>query len=271
MGLCYSGGCLYVAEWQRTKSCPRKYSFFLAAHLVQGDSGEITPLDRLELWTNRGDLTLLELDRLERWASACPRVERHSQQVFVPCRGSGVVVAHLDGDRLVRKRTLACVKKACSVDVMSQDTVYVCDYDTKRVCVVDVRDDSITSMLETPDKVRHDLPNSLAVLGSSVMVGYKYGTVVVYHHGSLAPVRVISHIGELDCVSAVSTDCQQHFLVTDSFSKFVYILDASGNVRHQIKMVYDTWVRPHPVDCAVVNKELWVGSLNGYIIITSLL
>ena len=46
-----------------------------------------------------------------------------------------MTVARLDGDRLVRERTLTCVRVAISVDVMSPDTVYLGDRDSRIVHV----------------------------------------------------------------------------------------------------------------------------------------
>ncbi len=62
--------------------------------------------------------------------SVSPRVEHLSQWVLIPCGFRGVTVARLDGDSLIRERTLTCVRHAVSVDVMPSDTVYVCDLDS---------------------------------------------------------------------------------------------------------------------------------------------
>ncbi len=118
-----------------------RYNHSFAVYQVHHASGYITLLDRMDLGIS-----------VVVW-SVCPRVDHHSRRVFVPCWGNGVVVAHLDGERLVRERTLNSVLYAESVDAMSPDTVYVCD---SRVHSVDINHDSITSTLEKPDTVRDE-------------------------------------------------------------------------------------------------------------------
>ncbi len=250
-------GCLYTVERQQVE--PGRYSYSLAVYRVHRDSGDITLLDRMEL------------EVVDLMWPMCPRVERHSGRVFVPCWDNGVAVARLDhvdgdhGDRLVRERTLFCVRNPCSVDGMSPDTVYVCNHISESVHVVDVRHDRITSTLEQPETLRGELPWGLAVLGDSVMVSYSFGTLVVYRHGNTTPIKVIPISAQLKDVSTVSTDCHSNFLITDSITKSVLVMGDGGNVRHIVNM--DTISRPR--NCAVVNKQLWVGCLNGDIVIMS--
>ncbi len=256
-GLCYSEDCLYVVEGRRTES--GTYSLSLTVHSVQSGSGDIRRLDTL---TGLG--TGFWLD------SQCPRVDRHSRQVFIPCRGSGVTIACLHYDRLLRERTLTCVWDAISVDVMSPDTVYVGD--GYSVHVVSITDNRIISTLETPDTVRGERPNSLAVLGDSVMVGYGISdhTLVLYRHGSPAPVRVIHRPGGLGNVTAVSTDCRSNYVLTDYKTRSMLIIDAVGNLQHTVNIPdTDSDTDSRPVDCAVVNRQLWVGCQNGDIVIMS--
>ncbi len=253
-GLCYSEGFLYVVEWQRQSAI---FSLSLTVYHVQSDNGHLTRLD-----------TLTGLGEGEWLVSLCPRVDRHSHRVFVPCRDSGVTVARQEGDRLVREKTLTCVSDAISVDVMSPDTVYIGDWHSGSVHVVNIRDDRKTSTLEKQDIVRGKPPLSLAVLGDSVMVGYGYGvsTLVLYRHGSPAPVRVIPRPGGLEYVTAVSTDCRCNYTVTDDETKSVFIIDADGELRHTVN-IPDTDSRPR--DCAVVDRQLWMGCYNGDIVIMS--
>ncbi len=195
-------------------------------------------------------------------------MDRHSRRVFVPCYDSGVTVARLDGDRLVSERTLTCVEWAISVDVMSPDTVYVGD--SKRVHVVSVTDDRKLSTLDKPDTARGESLHSLAVLGDSVMVCYGPSTLVVYRHGSPAPVRVIPHPGGLEWVTAVSTDCRSNYIVTDIMTRSVFIIDSDGKLRHRVNIPdTDSDTYSEPMDCAVVNRQLWVGCYNGDIVIMS--
>ncbi len=257
-GLCYSDGCLYVVDECDVESGGA--SLILSVYRVQGDSEDITLLDRMTLRTGAYSWT----------PSVCPRVDRHSRRVFVHCWDNGVSVAHLHGDRLVREKTLTCVRVTVSVDVMSPDTVYVSDGSSHSVRVVDVRDDRITSTLEKPDTVKGERPSSLAVLGDSVMVCYGRDlTLVIYRHGRPAPSKVIPQPGGLKSVFAVSTDWHSNFLVTDTLTvketNPVFVIDISGNVRHTVNIDSDSW----PRDCAVVNRQLWVGCYNGDIVIMS--
>ncbi len=249
VGLCYSGDCLYLAEvrWESDR-----VSYSLAVYRVDIYSRHFTWLDRL---------TGLGTDYLPR--SLCPRMDHHSRRVFIPSHDSGVTVVRLDGDRLVRERTLTCVRNAISVDVMSPDTIYVGDRYSCSVCVVNVRDDNITSTLETPDAVRDERPYRLAVLGDSVMVGYGASTLVVYRHGSTVPARVIPRPGGLEDMYAISTGCQGNFIMTDRKTKAVFAVDVSGKLCHTENLGTGTW----PMDCAEVNKQLWVGCSNGDIVI----
>ncbi len=253
-GLCYSEGWLYMVEWRQ-----ESVSLSLTVHSVQSDNGHITWLDTL---TEMGEGGWLPV-------SLCPRVDRHSRRVFVPCLGSGVTVARLDGDRLVRERTLTCVRGALSVDVMSPDTVYVCDVG-RSVHLVNITDNRIISTLEKPDTLRYKPPRSLAVLGYSVMVCYGIDdpTLVVYRHGSPAPVRVIPRTGGLERVTTVSTDCRSNYIVTDRWTRSVCIIASDGELRHTVNIPHtDSDTDSGPQDCAVVNRQLWVGCGNGDIVI----
>ena len=256
LGLCHSEGRLYVAEGQQEES--GRWSYSLTVHSVQSDSGQITRLDTL---------TLLGADIR---SSLCPRVDRHSSRVFFPCR-DGVTVARLYGDRLVREMTLTCVRMAFSVDVMSPDTVYVVDRDTERVHLVNITDDRKILTLEKPDTVR-GWPERLAVLGDSVMVCYSNDTLVVYRHGSPIPVRGMQKIVGLNYMPTVSTDCLSNYIVTQSETRYVHIIDSDGE-RHHSVYIPDSYTDSDtvslPTDCAVVNRQLWVGCSNGDIVIMS--
>ncbi len=246
-GLCYSGGCLYVVEAHQ-KSLP--LTLRLAVFRVHSDSEDITRLDTLR-GLGKGV-----------WC-APPVVDHHSRRVFVPCDRNGVTVAHLDGDRLVRERTLTCVRDAGSVDVMSRDTVYIGG--TNSVHVVDAINDRITLTLEKPNSVRDKLPCSLAVLGDSVMVCYAaQPPLVVYRHGSPTPVRVIPRPVEMKWVTFVSTDCHSNFILTDHHTKTIFVLNVSGELCHTVKTGTDSLM-----GCTVVKRQLWLGGRGGDIVIMS--
>ncbi len=252
-GLCHSNGHLYVCDCKKEPEGSYKYS--LAVYRVHSNR-DITLLDRLTLFTDDQSWYLH------------PRVDCHSGRVFVPGRGQGVTVARLDGDRLVREKTLTCVREAISVDVMSPDTVYIGD--RGRVHVVAVRDNRIMLTLEKPDPVdQYERPCRLAVLGNTVMVYYGNftGALVVYSHGSPVPVREIPFPLGLENVSAISTDCRRHFLLAYYPTSSVFVIDASGNFCHTVNT--DTHSHNTLIDCVVVNKQLWVGTMFGDIIIMS--
>ncbi len=248
-GLCYSDDCLYVVDYVTD---PLRNAYSLAAFRVQSGSGNITLLDRLEL------------EQLRLLFSVCPRIERYSQRVFVPCPESGVIVAHLNNGRLVRKRTLTCVRNPHSLDVMSPDTIYICG--SRSVYVVDVRDDSIMSTLVRPDTLRDDARlRRLAVLGDSIMVGYdaENHTQVVYRHGSPFPVRVIPGPEGGGGLSAISIDYQSHFILAYYLDRVVIVIDINGKRRHTVN------IGSLPLDCAMINRQLWAACSNGEIVIMS--
>ncbi len=244
--LCYSDGCLYTLQ-QPVQ--PDRQNVILAVYHVRRDSADITLLDTLEL-----GLPL---------AMCHCRVERHSRRVFIPRRKRGVTVIRFSGDKLVTERTLTCVKRADSVDVMSPNTIYV---GSDGVYVVDVRNDRITSTLELPTKGIGTLFR-LALLGDIVMVADNDATAVLYHHGSPVPVKVVTFpSGVMRYLPAISTDFHRHFLVADSRTSSVHVLDINGNLRHTVESVYAATM---PWRCAVVNRQLWLGFSSGDIVIMS--
>ncbi len=251
-GLFYSDGRLFVGEARCVESS--RYSWSLAVYQLQGDGEDMVLLDRLELGTG------------EPW-SVRPRVNRQSHQVFVPCLEGGVTVVRLAGNRLIKEKTLTSVMKPHSVDVRSPDTLYVCDWTSKTVHGVDIRDDRILSTLEKPDKMTGK-PWSVAVLGDSIMVGYTDGTdttLVLYDHLSHTPVRVIPRPEGLHHVRSVTTDCHKYFIITNYNTQSAFIFDIRGNLFQKADLGPDTgtW------DCAVVRSQVWVGCRKGYIVIMS--
>ncbi len=252
-GLCYSDGKLYTMEQGQGLNA-RTYT--LAVYQVHNNSGDITLVDRLVL-TDLWPRYLFS----EKPLFVCLRVESHSQCVFLPIFGRGVLVAHLDGDRLARKKILTCTRVPRSVAVMSPNTVYACD--NRRVHIVDVRSDRTVSYLEIPEG---NLPDQVAVLGDTALVSYFDGpTVVVYRHGSLTPVRVISLPERLRYLPAITSDGQRYFLMTDNKTKSVFVVDDSGNLCYKVNIESEST----PMNCVVVNRQLWVRCRNGDIVIMS--
>ena len=104
-----------------------------------------------------------------------PRVDGHSQQVYIP-RGwlsRGVSVVSWEDNRLTSQPTLKCVGKCWSVGVMSPHTLCACDRNSRSVSVISVTDDTVTARLSKPEEVRDKEPVGTAVLGDSVLVEYE--------------------------------------------------------------------------------------------------
>ena len=260
-GLCYNDGYLFVGE-QETGS---DRTISLAVYHVQSDREDITFLDRLELGT--GEL---------QWPLH-PSVDFHSRHIVVPWHDSGMRVARLDGDRLVRDGVLSCVRYVLSVSVRSPNTLYACDWISKHVHVVDIRNDKITSTLEKPDTVEeNDWPQRVAVLGDRVMVSYSASaTLAVYRQDSPVAIRVIRLPYPGVGLNALGTDRHMHFLVStglimgsahyETGSTAVVVIDVSGNIRHTLNIDTDSDIH----DLAVVKRQLWLASVDRDITIMS--
>ncbi len=259
-GLCYCDSKLCVVD-----GCgDTRHTLRLAVYKVEDDDHTArTPLSEIEI----GTIDLEQSDFPLGVYAFPPRIERYSQRLFVPFPGSGVTVAHLRGEDLVKEKTLSCVKGAVSVDPMSPDIAYVCDWDKACVHAVDVTQDKILHTLESlPGELMDRRPYRIAVLGESILVGYDQAALAVYHHGSLAPVRVIPQLDKLQWVSTISTESGGHFLITDDEENCVFVLDVKGELRHRVNVcTKDSAIR----DCVVVNRQLWVGCEHSNIIIMS--
>ncbi len=124
------------------------------------DHGNVTLHDTLEL---KGD----------GWSGGWePRVDHSNGWVYIPAGKWGIWVIRYDCSKLVLVTRLKCVGNAKSVAIVSADRLYVCDYATKTVCVVDVKRDEVTSTLQVPPGVGLHAPHSVAILGDTALVGY---------------------------------------------------------------------------------------------------
>ena len=243
--MCYHSGRLYTVE-RRGKDW--SYRYRLAVYSAS-DQDTVTLLDTLDLEGRASD----------------PRVDRQSGQVYIPCEYSGVCVVRYDGSKLVPVTTLRCVRKADSLAVVSTDTLYVCDYSSKTVCLVDISQDRVTHRLQPPREVRDEAPYSIAVLGDTVLVCYVSNNLVIYRHGVPTPGKVIPWPQGLRDVTGLTTDHHSSFLLCDRRSRSVYVLDVSANHTHTIPIPGDRT----PLNCTVVGGQLWVGCNNGDIIVVS--
>ncbi len=260
----YSGDRLYVVEKETIRE---KFSH-------PNEAIRQTFVSRLVVYqVKNGTMKLIDRMEVQRWdmlPSLPVCVDRHSQRIFVSRGMSGIIVARLDQNQLIAEEILRCVHYAICVDVVSPGTLYVCDRSTnsKGVHIVDIRSDRIIETLETASAVQGQMPWSVAVVGDSVVVGYS-NTLVIYHHGNVSPVKVISHHG-IQNTHIIGKDNHGHILLASWLhtDKPIHVVDAGGNLIHSIN---------HPkIDpgsgarsCAVVNGQLWLGCFNGEIIILS--
>ncbi len=209
-------------------------------------------------------LTLLDTVTLE--AGLFPRVDGHSQQVYMP-RGSyqGVAVVSWEGNRLTTQRTLKCVGECRGMGVMSTHTMVVCDRDIGSASVVSVTDDTVTARLSRPEEVGDQKPWMTAVLDDSVLMTYEGDSLVIYENGVSSAGTMVTWPAGLHSVNGVSSDGVSRFLLCDWESKAVFILDVSGKMCGKINIDTDSWVE----DCTVVDGNLWVGCSNGDIVVMS--
>ncbi len=139
-------------------------------------------------------VTLLDIMDLEGDANE-PRVDRHSGQVYIPCKSHGVCVVRYDGCKLVPVRTLKCVGRAYTLAVVSSDILYVCDLDRETVFLVNVTQDRITARLEEPREVKgarpKNVPCRVAVLGDTLVVVYTGPRLVTYQHSVPTPGKLL--------------------------------------------------------------------------------
>ncbi len=245
LGMCYFSRKMYTTEQRRVVGSP---SYRLAVYDVT-DQDTLTPRDTLHLNQEPGHID----------------VDRQSGRVYIPCDNHGVYVARFDGSKLVPVTILGCVGEAVSVAVVTRDTLYVCNWASKTVCLVDATQDRVTMRLHPPPEVRGENPWDIAVLGDTVLVVYVGGSLVLYRHGVPRAGKVLPKPHVLMNVYALTTDNHSSFLLSDFGSKHVYVLDISGNLTHTIPIPEDR----RPRGCIVVGGQLWVGCKYGEIIVMS--
>ena len=237
-GLCYDDNRLYCVEHWTTESS----LFYLTLYEI--GAHELNLLDTValghDLWYCR------------------PRGYTQTH-VILPCR-EGVRVYHYDDRHLVVARELKCVREAWGVAVKDMDSVFVCDSDSKCVCLVNMDTDTITRRLQKPRQVRNEIPWHLAVLKDTVLVCYGENALVTYSNYGRASGHVIETISELVQVSSVTTDNHSNFLVTEYGSGCVFVIDERGKL--QTKVDSKNWGLR---DCGVAQSQLWLGYDDGHI------
>ena len=155
-----------------------------------------------------------------------------------------------------------------SLAVISPNTLYVCDWASNCVCVVDVTLDRVTARLHNSGEERADWPYHTATLGDTILV--RYNNLVMYQHGISVPIAFPRRPLGLRDVFGLTTDHHCNFLLvgsdsTESTAYMVYVLDISGNLTHTIPIPGNR----EPRDCTVVGGQLWVGCNNGDILVFS--
>ena len=253
VGICYSSGRIYTTEMWKEAGSTRT---LLAVYSVTLDKDTVTLLDTLDL----------EGANMNAYY---PRMDHQNGKVYIPCATHGICVVRYNGSKLVRIATLSGVVKAMNLSVVSPDTLYVCDWHSHTVCLLDVSQDRVIARLRTPGELglTGTVPDKTAVLGDTVLVGHLGYSLAIYRHGVYTPGKLLTLPQRLDNVYDITTDNHFSFLVACKFSDrdTVLVFDTNGNVIHTIPIPGDT----KPVACTVVGGELWVAYLNGKISVLS--
>ena len=252
-GMCYFRGRLYTTEWRGGPFCRR---YRLAVYSVTAKA-TVTLLDTLDL-DSEGIADPKETGE--------PRIDQRSGRIYIPSESHGVCVVRYGGSELHPFTTLGCVGRIGSLAVASPNTLYVCDWESNIVCLVDVIQDRVTARLQPPRDVKRMKPRHVAFLGDTVLVVYGGSNLVIYWHGVPTSGKLLPRTHDLAWVRGLTTDHHSSFLVTDRDKRStVYILDISGNVTHTIPI---PGYRELQV-CTLVGEQLWVACYNGEIIVMS--
>ncbi len=201
-----------------------------------------------------GSLSLIDKVKVGIVPWYCRPLVDSSHRVYVPRGESGVRVFRCQDGRLLSARDpLKCVRDARSVCVYTADIVFVGDWGTRSVCLVNVSTDTVIRRLERP--VRDD-PCQMFVLGQTVLVCYGDNTLVTYRSDSWTPGRVLQTPEGLDEVTSITADSHSSsFLVTGRHG--VYVLN-DNLIWHRI---YTEVLEL--MGCAVVQSQLWLGYREG--------
>ncbi len=282
LGLCYSNSKVYTLEIN-------KKDVHLAVYQMNGDSGNLILMDSMDVGLGLSLALLTHLNIRGPSRGFSPSIDRHSHRIFLSAH-HGVLVARLEGDKLVKERILQSVHYLGDVVVMPLDTLYVCDWTYDTVCIIDGMDDMVTGTLETPQITWGVLtPYSLAAQGDSVLVCYNDDSktmpdeyfesisakseyfLVIYRHGSLIPARIL-------CAPDITGgEFPPHLLIADSeghallaqrnsdTSRVININVDVYHVNHKIKVNTDSVI----CGCTIVNRQLWMACGSGDIVIMS--
>ena len=226
------------------------------------DDDDVYDQCRLTVYTGVRENDLMQLDTqyLDTFQGARPSVDHYTGKIYIADRFRAVGVFWYDGTKLLELSSLICISAPGELAVVSRDELYVCDSDDRTVSLVDVNKDRVTAKLIAPDKIGRQRPDSIAVVGETLLVSYIYPelNLVIYRHGIPTPGKMVPRPQGLRSVTALSTDNHLCFLVTDGESNAVYVLDLSGKLVRVI---------PSPVndirDCIVVDGQLLLVNKDG--------
>ena len=101
------------------------------------------------------------------------------------------------------------------------------------------------------------------MLGSTILVWY-WESLVIYENGVSSPGTMVTWPAGLQLVPGMSSDGVSRFLVCDSRSKAVFILDTKGKLCDKI-----TLTKSMVCDCTVGDGKLLVGRQTGDIVVMS--
>ncbi len=224
-------------EWGST-------NYWLALYDISSpEDGSLTLLDKVEM---RKDLYF-----------GHPRVD-YSHRVYVPCASFGVRIFRCEDCRLLPARDpLMCVGNAVSVCVNTADTVFVGDWDTPSVCLVNVSSDTVIRRLERPVQVL-GLPYYVSVLGQTVLVCYYDATLVTYRTDIPTPGQVLQTPEGLERVTSITTDAHSSIFIVTGY-RSVFVLD-DKLIWHRIYTGED-----YICDGSMVQSQLWLGYDGGEI------
>ncbi len=251
----------------------------LAVYQLNSVSGSLILMDSMEVERNQPSLFLVVILGGH---FRSPSIDRHSHRVFLPVR-DGVLVARLEGDKLVKERILHSGNDVYDLVVIPLHTLYVSDWHSGAVSIIDGIHDTVTATLKTPVLTRPGMiPYHLAVQGDNVVVFYGedmiaalksksvisgYFSVVVYRHGSLTPIRILhspDSPAEVLLPYLFTADSEGHVLLIKKKSVIVINTNVC-RISQEINVNTDSAIS----GCTVVNRQLWVGCKNGDIVIMS--
>ena len=280
-GLCCDGDTLYCVEKQGYDTN------WLTAYDISGalcDGPRL--LDRLDLKT-----VAPPLSPLLRMSPCHPRVDSNSHRVYVPCMERGIWLVHHQNGRLQPDwNPLRFWANSGSVAVNTADSIYVCDYVKRSVCLVKVYmpiPSMVIRRLDTPGRPANNwfkqkgnkhhtdvanIPHHVSVLEGTVLVSYDQNTLMAYRSDSAAPVHVLPELGYTSMIlSSITTDSHSSFVITDKSSNSLVVLDKAGNILHRIQPDTDSGASNSGglIDCAVLQSQLWLGYEDGAIAVMS--